>query len=165
VGVVGAFKQNQPPSPFSSNITYSLITGAPQAQLCPLNVSVGHLWYPTPSGLYAAGTSLFYINPVNGTLSVGDLSQVTDGGRDPWRLYPVFSYGNAFVRAAYSVCVNLSDARGGFSVGAITVVIVADIPAQPAITSTSVNIVAMQTIGGKTSPSMVKTLARQVYLR
>jgi hypothetical protein len=149
VGVVGAFKQNQPPSPFSSNITYSLITGAPQAQLCPLNVSVGHLWYPTPSGLYAAGTSLFYINPVNGTLSVGDLSQVTDGGPDPWRLYPVFSYGNAFARAAYSVCVNLSDARGGFSVGAITVVIVANIPAQPAITSTSVNILAMQTIGGE----------------
>jgi hypothetical protein len=118
-----------------TNVTFN--SGAPSFSL----VASGCSGVSAASASLAA--SLFSIS------AAGAVTLTTNPAAD-WRLVPAFVSSGQLVRAAYSLCVRAADVAGAFDVQPVSLLIIADLPAQPVITSSPNLAAAQPTTGGST---------------
>lgn len=124
--------------PFSSPTYFSLLSNASSAVWCPSGIG-GQLTPARPTlALDAASGILSWVNVNTSVLNA-------------WQYIPYFPFGGVFARAVYFACVNVSDGGGAWSIGSATIVVVANIPAVPTLTSISIsNATTLNTRGGDT---------------
>ncbi len=143
---------NAATSPFFSNTTFMQIAPSVAATRpeCSIVNMTGVGW-PTVDGT-TTGTLLF---SVTRSPSSGFAGQITFAAlptalpSGPFYSFATpYAYGNNMVRAAYQLCLNLSDAYGAWSVAAVQVGVVANIPAQPVISGIS-GATTMATLGSE----------------
>ena len=156
VGQVAATDQDSSASAFYGSTIFSLVVPGVQASfpVCAPTVATAQGGFPTDSGL-ASGSALFAITngagfPVrSGVLAfVGSASGAT---LPSWSSKTVFTSGGIVLRATYTVCVNVTDTFGAWSVAPVTVQVTADTFSTPVVRSFSLSdSYGMRTTGGET---------------